>query len=70
MYYKDTKNIRADALSRQADFIKKTKHKEVLFKERANSFKYSSKIAIVLKVIKDIAIKQQIKEVYKRDIRA
>jgi hypothetical protein len=70
VYYKGTKNIRTDALSRQADFIKKTKHKEALFKERANSLKYSSKIIIVLKVIKDIAIKQQIKEVYKGDIKA
>jgi hypothetical protein len=57
VYYKGTKNVKANALSKQADFIKKTKHKEVLFKKRANSLKYSSKIVIVLKVIKDIAIK-------------
>jgi hypothetical protein len=57
VYYKGTKNIKANALSKQADFIKKTKQKEALLKERANSLKYSSKIAIVLKVIKDIVIK-------------
>jgi hypothetical protein len=70
VYYKSTKNVKANALSKQADFIKKTKHKKTLFKKGANSLKYNSKITIVLKVVKDIAIKQQIREVYKRDIRA
>jgi hypothetical protein len=70
VYYKGTKNVRTNALSKQVDFIKKTKHKKALFKKRANSLKYNSKIVIVLKVIKDIAIKQQIRKVYKGDIRA
>jgi hypothetical protein len=70
MYYKGIENVKANTLSKQADFIKKTKHKKTLFKKRANSLKYNSKITIVLKVVKDIVIKQQIKEAYKGNIRA
>jgi hypothetical protein len=69
-YRKGTENVKADALSRQADFMRKTEHKEALLKEGANSLEYSNKIAMVLEVIKDTAIEQQIREAYKEDIGA
>ena len=48
----------------------KTERRKVLFKEGENSLDYSSKIAIVYKVVEDPLIKQQIKNVYKGDARA
>jgi hypothetical protein len=40
----------------------------MLFKEREDSLKYSNKIITIFKVIKDLIIKQQIKDTYLRDI--
>ena len=66
-YRKGTKNAKADALSRRSDFISKTDRKEALLKEGENSLEYSSEIATVYEVIKDLAIKQRIKDMYLRD---
>jgi hypothetical protein len=57
MYYKGIENVKTNVLNKQVDFIRKTKHKETLFKKRVNSLKYNNKITIILKVIKDIVIK-------------
>ena len=69
-YKKGTENARADALSRRLDFISKTDRREALLKEGENSLEYSSKIAIVYKVVEDPLIKQQIKNAYKGDAKA
>ena len=57
-YKKGTENAKADALSRRSDFIGKTDKRKALLKERENSLEYSSKIAMVYKVVEDPLIKQ------------
>jgi hypothetical protein len=57
-------------LSRRSNFISKEDQKKKLFKEVRDSLKYSSKVVVVYKIIKDCATKQQIQEVYKRDAKA
>jgi hypothetical protein len=42
----------------------------MLFKKRENSLEYSSKIATVFKVVKDLIIEQQIKDAYLQDASA
>jgi hypothetical protein len=54
-------------LSRRSNFIRKTNQKETLLKEGDNSLKYSSKIITIFEVVKDLTIKQQIKNAYLRD---
>jgi hypothetical protein len=66
-YKKGTENAKANALSKRSNFIRKTDKKKTLFKEGDSSLEYSSKIAIVFKVIKNLTIKQQIKDAYLRD---
>jgi hypothetical protein len=69
-YRKGTENAKANALSKRSDFISKTNRKEALLKEGDLRLKYSSKIAIVFKVVKDLTIKEQIKEAYYKDTSA
>ena len=69
-YKKGTENAKVNVLSKRSNFISKTKRKEALLKEGENSLEYNSKIATVYKVVKDLVIKQQIKDTYPRDTRA
>jgi hypothetical protein len=41
----------------------------VLFKERAKGLKYNKEIAIVFAIVKDLTIKQQIKDAYLRNVK-
>jgi hypothetical protein len=66
-YKKGTENAKADALSKRSNFISKTNRKETLFRKGDSSLEYNSKIATVFEVIKDLTIKQQIKDAYLRD---
>jgi Integrase zinc binding domain len=70
VYKERTKNTKADALSKRSNFISKKDKKETLLRLRKDSLKYSSKVAVVYKVIKDLAIKQQIQNIYKGDTKA
>jgi Integrase zinc binding domain len=69
-YRKGTENAKADALSKRSDFIGKEDKQEILLKEGKDRLEYSSKVAVVYKVIKDLATKQQIRNVYKGDAKA
>jgi hypothetical protein len=51
-------------LSKRLDFISKKDRTKTLFRRREDRLKYSSEIATVYKVIKDLAVKQQIRNVY------
>jgi hypothetical protein len=68
-YRKGTKNAKADALSRQLDFISKEDKTKTLFKKGKEGLEYSSEVAVVYKVIKDLAVEQRIHRAYKRDAR-
>jgi hypothetical protein len=57
-------------LSRRSNFISKEDKREILLKERRDSLEYSKEIAVVYEIIKDLAIKQRIQSIYKRDARA
>jgi hypothetical protein len=57
-------------LSKRSDFIRKEDKKEKLFKSRKDKLEYSSKVAVVYKVVKDLIIKQRIQNVYKGDAKA
>jgi hypothetical protein len=70
VYKRRTKNAKADALSRRFDFISKEDKTKTLLKETKDSLEYNSEIAIIYKVVKDLATKQQIRDVYKGDTRA
>jgi hypothetical protein len=67
-YKKGTENAKANTLSKRFNFISKTDKKKTLLKERDSSLEYSNKIVTVFKVIKDLIIKQQIKDAYLGDI--
>jgi hypothetical protein len=66
-YRKGTKNAKADAFSRRLDFISKEDKTEIFLKKGEDSLEYSKEVAIVYKVIKDLATEQRIKNVYKGD---
>jgi hypothetical protein len=57
-------------LSKKSDFISKEDKQKILFKEGEERLKYSNKVVVVYKVIKDLATKQQIRNAYKGDARA
>jgi hypothetical protein len=57
-------------LSKRSDFIVKEDKREILFKEKEDSLEYSSKIIVVYKVIKDLATKQHVRNIYKGDAKA
>jgi hypothetical protein len=47
--------------------MSKEERTKTFFKERSDSLEYSSKVATIYKVIKDLTTKQQIQNVYKGD---
>jgi hypothetical protein len=57
-------------LSKRLDFISKEDKTKTLLKKGEDGLEYSSKIAAVYKVIKDLAIKQRIRKAYKGDAKA
>jgi Integrase zinc binding domain len=57
-------------LSRRLDFIRKKDKTETLLRKRRNGLEYSSKVATIYKILKDLVIKQRIQDVYKGDAEA